>query len=399
MITAADGGEATIDPKDGDSVTVLGAVVLDPGQGYLQRPDGSSNFPSGPNDTIIRTPIGGSFVVPPGTLVGGPDSEYNINIPSSQEVELNPEENSTLNPEIDPANDSNAVLVFMAAGLPPMPIYNVDTGIQTDTIVGEGIEIGIPIPPNSTFTTPTLLTSDPSTIQEEDGIGVPESSIPFDFNPEVIPVGENNPSDNTNGIVSNFVDGVTSTGQFNNGVGRPGSGTGRPGSGTGRPGSGTGRPGSVGDFTIDTKGTGNVTSGIGFTGIDGVGRIVNGDGRPTVDGQPVDVIIEAFYIDNPGANYSPGDEVIISPSNGVEVRPVFNNVGQLVNLNIENPGGTFTTVPKIFIRSQTGVNANIIPIFVVRRDEGPDERLIEATGDRIISVVDCVGPMPRSLYG
>ena len=134
--------------------------------------------------------------------------------------------------------------------------------------------------------------------------------------------------------------------------------------------------------------------------VDNGGRTytLHGDNSVRVDGQPVDVIIEAFYIDDPGANYSPGDEIVIEPSNGVEVLPIFNNIGQLVDLNIVNPGGTFFGVPKIFIRSQTGVNANIIPIFVVRRDEGPDERLIEATGDRIISVVDCVGYLPPSLY-
>lgn len=267
-LITSDGSTTSVDPKQGDSIEVVGAVVLDPGQGYLQSPDGSSNFPSGPNDIIVITSTGDSAVVPPGTLVGGPESEFDISIPSSQEVEAD-----------------NAVLVFIPPGLPPIPIYDVDTGVQTNILTSEGIEVGIPIPPNSTFTTPT----------------------------------------------------------------------------------------QTNETTLNTS------------------------SRPTLDGREVDVIIESFYIDNPGVNYSKSDQIIIEPSNGVELLPVFNDIGQLVDLNIVNPGDTFFEVPKIFIKSESGVNANIIPIFGVRRDEEPDQRLIESTGDRVISIIDNVGNIPKPL--
>ena len=548
LITATEDQEPSIDFKSGNEVTVIGAVVLSPGQGYLQRPDGSSNFPSGPNDIIIKTPTGGSVVVPPGTLVGGPDSNFDISVPISEETEaqdeddeesgsgpsiLNPlpvdldvddEEdeidtdvddidvrNSSIDPAVDPADDPNAVLVFIPRGLQPIPVYNVDTGIQTDLLIGEGIEIGIPIPPNSTFTSPSITPPTPSNspaVQEDDNIGVQESSLPIDFDPEENTIGVPTVTitppeggqassviseDNTNGIVGGVRPNNITAGPARGPVRRSGGSDRAPGGIVGFEGlpgefdglgpedldddtrrlvDSTGTPTNIDDFTGEPGGTGGVrrpvSTGAGTGGVgrplstgagtgglvpDGNGRFIpednesfvpngnggldndtrqfvnstgrpvnptrpsvnrefvpdgNGgfipqgtgigggtpfvsDGRPSVEGKSVDVVLEGFFINNTGINYRPGDEVVIEPSNGVEVLPVFNNIGQLVDLNIQNPGNVFLEIPRIFVRTQTGINANIIPIFGVRKDEGPDERLIELTGDRIISVVDCVG--------
>lgn len=116
------------------------------------------------------------------------------------------------------------------------------------------------------------------------------------------------------------------------------------------------------------------------------------DPRPIVNGESVDVVLDGVYIEDPGVNYEIGDQIIIAPDNGVTMYPVFNDVGSLVDVVITNPGDIFNEWPRIYIKSTTGVNANILPIFRVRRpEEDPDQRLKDLLGERIITVDDCVG--------
>lgn len=100
------------------------------------------------------------------------------------------------------------------------------------------------------------------------------------------------------------------------------------------------------------------------------------------------------YIENTGVNYSPGDEIVIEPSNGAELEPVYDETGRLIRVNILNPGIGFVEFPQIFINSNTGVNANIIPVFnITRLTENEDGDVLPEIpqGTPLISVVDCVG--------
>lgn len=116
------------------------------------------------------------------------------------------------------------------------------------------------------------------------------------------------------------------------------------------------------------------------------------DPRPISNGQSQDIVLDGVLIEDPGANYEIGDQIVISPSNGAEMSPVFDNIGRLVDVVITNPGNTFNEYPRIFVKSELGVNANIIPIFRVRRsDEDPDGGVRKIQGDRIITVDDCIG--------
>ena len=125
--------------------------------------------------------------------------------------------------------------------------------------------------------------------------------------------------------------------------------------------------------------------------LDGDGDDGRDDDRPIGDGQSEDIILDGVFIDDSGANYDIGDQIVITPSNGAEMSPIFDDIGRLVDVVITNPGNTFNEYPRIFIKSELGVNANIIPMFRVRRsDEDPDERLRKIQGDRIITVDDCI---------
>jgi hypothetical protein len=100
------------------------------------------------------------------------------------------------------------------------------------------------------------------------------------------------------------------------------------------------------------------------------------------------------YIENTGVNYTPGDEIVIEPSNGAELEPVYDDTGRLIRVNILNPGIGFVEFPQIFINSNTGVNANIIPVFnITRLTENEDGDVLPEIpqGTPLISVVDCVG--------
>ena len=98
-----------------------------------------------------------------------------------------------------------------------------------------------------------------------------------------------------------------------------------------------------------------------------------------------------MYIYNPGYNYQQGDVIVVEPDTGLKLIPTFNDIGQLTDVTIQDPGSTFSSYPEIYIKSVTGINATILPIFKVRTEEDPDANSRILSGDRIISVDDCIG--------
>ena len=92
------------------------------------------------------------------------------------------------------------------------------------------------------------------------------------------------------------------------------------------------------------------------------------------------------------------DQIIIQPNNGAILEPTYDKFGRASSVNIVNPGIGFTDVPNIFIRSNTGLNAVIIPIFGVKRigndlNEIQEEELPEMFN--VVEVIDCVGKITR----
>jgi hypothetical protein len=102
-------------------------------------------------------------------------------------------------------------------------------------------------------------------------------------------------------------------------------------------------------------------------------------------GYPVTLVLDRVIVDNPGINYSCGeDEIQIVPSNGAELSYSCSSFGQITEVKVLNPGYGFNTYPRITIPSETGVNASFIPVFRVVRDPIP-------APDTIIQVTDLVG--------
>ena len=244
------GGGARIELITNDEGSVTGAVVLEPGSGYLPSVSKNQTTISNPGETIYRSPSGEWEVYPPGQV---------INVPNV-------------------STDTDPYPVIYPPLYTEVPIVNTETDDVVDTVTGQGPLIPIKIPTGVTFTTPEPL-EDSSTITDD---------------------------------------------------------------------------------------------------------------RPIVDGRPENIILDGVYIENPGVNYNLDDEIIITPSNGVEMSPIFNDVGSIVDIVITNPGSEFKEYPRINVKSELGVNANIIPIFKVKAED-EEESAAPIVGDRIITVDDCVG--------
>lgn len=114
-----------------------------------------------------------------------------------------------------------------------------------------------------------------------------------------------------------------------------------------------------------------------------------GDGSYPVLLYLCDVVVEKG-----GINYNPGDKVVIEPSSdGAILEPVIGPFGAVERINIVSPGIGYTVRPNIYIESETGYNAILIPVFCVNRigddTEGNIPPNIRPTD--IIKVIDCVG--------
>jgi hypothetical protein len=119
---------------------------------------------------------------------------------------------------------------------------------------------------------------------------------------------------------------------------------------------------------------------------------MNRDSPSSNGSYPVVLTIKDVAILNGGVNYDPNDEIVISPDNGAELKPIFNDVGRLIDVKIINSGIGFTEFPNLFIQSQNGINAVIVPVFdILRVNDLSEDQDIIPPGTPIISVVDCVG--------
>ena len=103
---------------------------------------------------------------------------------------------------------------------------------------------------------------------------------------------------------------------------------------------------------------------------------------------PVVLEIESINIVNPGFGYDPNDKVVVG--NGAELKIKTDDLGSIVGVDVINGGIGFTEDPDIYIESDTGYNAKLMPVFKVNRvgDEVAPEA-VDATA--IIQVIDCVG--------
>ncbi len=106
---------------------------------------------------------------------------------------------------------------------------------------------------------------------------------------------------------------------------------------------------------------------------------------------PVVLEIDEINITNPGFGYDCSkDKVIIEPSNGAELKLRCDPLGGIIGVDVVNGGIGFTDDPNIYIQSDSGYNARMMPVFKVNR-VGEDIDAVSVPLENIIQVVDCVG--------
>ena len=109
---------------------------------------------------------------------------------------------------------------------------------------------------------------------------------------------------------------------------------------------------------------------------------------------PVVLEIDEINVTNPGFGYNPDtDKVIIEPSKGAELKIKTDPLGSVTGVDVVNGGIGFNEDPKIYIQSDSGYNAKMIPVFKVNRvGEDASPEVIAAAGTPgVIQVIDCVG--------
>ena len=109
---------------------------------------------------------------------------------------------------------------------------------------------------------------------------------------------------------------------------------------------------------------------------------------PTVPQYPALLRLSEVRVQNPGINYSPEDELTITPNNGTLLKPTLGPFGKVKSVKVVK-GGTFTDLPDIDLPSTTGVNASFTPVFEVIRD--PLVAQIAESPADVVQVFDLVG--------
>ena len=103
---------------------------------------------------------------------------------------------------------------------------------------------------------------------------------------------------------------------------------------------------------------------------------------------PVVLEIEDINILDPGFGYDPNDEVVVG--NGAELKIKTDGLGSVTGVDVVNGGIGFSEDPNIYIKSDSGYNAKLMPVFKVNR-VGQDIAPELVSPGTSISVIDCVG--------
>ena len=110
---------------------------------------------------------------------------------------------------------------------------------------------------------------------------------------------------------------------------------------------------------------------------------------------PVILSLCEVIIKDSGLNYKEGDKIVIIPDMGAEAAPQFDRFGRVIGVKVIQPGEGFRNYPKVYIESNSGYNAELIPRFCI--DRIGVEKIQEVGREKVLNVVDCVGRRPSHL--
>ena len=81
---------------------------------------------------------------------------------------------------------------------------------------------------------------------------------------------------------------------------------------------------------------------------------------------------------------------MIEPDIGAKAEAKFDEQGRVYSVKVTEQGEGFKEYPRLYIRSETGYNAQLRPKLCIDRI-GSDEVKEPQTQDKVVTVIDCVG--------
>jgi hypothetical protein len=145
-----------------------------------------------------------------------------------------------------------------------------------------------------------------------------------------------------------------------------------------------------GGGTITTPPIGGGGGGAGDGGSLGSERFTQ-TRYPSTSAYPVILYLCEVIIQSAGVDYKPTDTVVIEPNMGATAVPKFDQFGRLLSVKVTAGGEGFQSMPKLYIKTETGFGAKILPKFCIDRIGIDDLERNPELQDKVISVVDCVG--------
>jgi len=103
---------------------------------------------------------------------------------------------------------------------------------------------------------------------------------------------------------------------------------------------------------------------------------------------PVVLEIEDINVLDPGFGYDSNDKIVVG--NGAELKIEVDSLGSVTKVDVLNGGIGFTEDPNIYIDSNSGYNAKLMPVFKVNR-VGEEIAAETVSAGAVLSVIDCVG--------
>ena len=105
---------------------------------------------------------------------------------------------------------------------------------------------------------------------------------------------------------------------------------------------------------------------------------------------PVILYLCDIIIADVGYNYRDSDKIVIVPDNGAKASVKYDRWGRVESVKVTESGEGFTQMPRVYIESDVGFNAELLPKLCIDRISNDDAK--EPTfQDKVVTVIDCVG--------
>ena len=140
--------------------------------------------------------------------------------------------------------------------------------------------------------------------------------------------------------------------------------------------------GQLTDIIITSPGTNYPTDGYSIIDED------NPDSVNIIDSDNSEVYVDRVIVENGGSNYDPEEDDLENDDMSLIVNDDINspNYGSIIGVDIIQQIG-YNDVPRLNIKSETGVNAILRPIMKVRK---------RVVSEQVLQRVQCVGNFPRT---